>query len=168
MNPIVLDHPDLRALSSRELVDHVVATHHAYLHHNLPWIAQMATKVARVHGEHNVRLAQLDVVVGELAELLDAHLDDEEEELFPSLLAGRWSADRRRAELQRMRADHADVGQKLALIRTCADDFTVPEWGCSTYRTLFVELQRLESDTLRHVHLENHLLAPRFADPPGA
>ena len=30
-------------------------------------------------------------------------------------------------------------------------------------RTLFAELEQLERDILTHVHLENHVLMPRFA-----
>jgi regulator of cell morphogenesis and NO signaling len=38
-----------------------------------------------------------------------------------------------------------------------------PEWACTSYRTLLSELAALEGDVLRHVHLENHVLMPRFA-----
>jgi regulator of cell morphogenesis and NO signaling len=54
------------------------------------------------------------------------------------------------------------VGDLLARIRALTAGFTTPEWGCNTYRVLMAELDGLEADVLRHVHLENHVLAPRF------
>jgi regulator of cell morphogenesis and NO signaling len=55
----------------------------------------------------------------------------------------------------------------LARMRELADGFRTPEWGCNSYRVLMAELEALEGDILRHVHLENHVLMPRFA-PAGA
>jgi regulator of cell morphogenesis and NO signaling len=55
------------------------------------------------------------------------------------------------------------VGDLLGTIRKLTAGFTIPEWGCNTYRVLMAELEALEADILRHVHLETHVLAPRFA-----
>jgi len=58
--------------------------------------------------------------------------------------------------------DHLAVGGMLARLRTLANGFTTPEWGCNSYRVLMAELEALEGDVLRHVHLENHVLMPRL------
>ena len=55
------------------------------------------------------------------------------------------------------------MGTLLARMRVLSDGFTTPEWGCRSYRILMGELETLEGDVLRHVHLENHVLMPRFA-----
>ncbi len=57
--------------------------------------------------------------------------------------------------------DHLAVGALLERIREATDGFAVPEWGCNTYRVTMRELDALEADVLRHVHLENHVLMPR-------
>ena len=62
-----------------------------------------------------------------------------------------------------MREEHLAVGAMLGRMRSLADDFTTPAWGCNSYRALMTELEALEADVLRHVHLENHVLMPRFA-----
>jgi len=49
------------------------------------------------------------------------------------------------------------------MIRVASDDFALPDWACNSYRTLFSELQQMESDVFTHVHLENHVLQPRFS-----
>jgi regulator of cell morphogenesis and NO signaling len=160
---------DPRALSTAELIAHIVDRHHAYLRKALPYIGPLAAKVARVHGDHNANLAPLLETFGALAGALEPHLDDEERVLFPALVAGAPQAEVIRRELARMRVEHLAVGQLLARARSLADDFTTPEWGCNSYRVLMAELEALEGDVLQHVHLENHVLMPRFvANAPRA
>lgn len=151
------------ALPTPELIGHIVSTHHAYLRKALPFIGGLAAKVHRVHGDKEPRLAEVDALCKTLAADLDAHLDQEEQHLFPGLIAP--SGDRRAltAELATMFDDHVAIGELLARLRTITDDFTPPAWGCTSYRTLFAELAALEADVLRHVHIENHVLMPRFA-----
>lgn len=61
-----------------------------------------------------------------------------------------------------MTAEHAQVASLLARVREASDEFRTPSHACMSYRTLFAELERLEADTFRHVHLENHVLKARF------
>jgi len=51
----------------------------------------------------------------------------------------------------------------LERVRAAGDDFTLPPWACNSYRALFSELAQLEGDVFTHVHLENHVLRPRFS-----
>ena len=154
------DHDDdPRALSSQALLAFIVSRYHAPLRRTLPFVRTLAAKVARVHGEHNPHLRELDAVVEELAETLEAHIDDEEVRLFPALSQPRPDAG---DLLKATRDEHAVVGELLGRMRTAADEYAVPDWACNSYRSLFRELERLESDVLRHVHLENHVLLPRF------
>jgi regulator of cell morphogenesis and NO signaling len=154
---------DPRALSTAALVARIVDRHHGYLRRTLPYLGPIVAKVARVHGDRNPRLRELADVYVELKEALEPHLDREEEVLFPALVARRPDAAVVRAELATMHEDHLAVGAMLARIRDLADGFAVPEWGCNTYRVQMAELEALEGDILRHVHLENHVLMPRFA-----
>jgi regulator of cell morphogenesis and NO signaling len=153
---------DPRALSTPELVAHIVSTHHDYLRSALPFVQALAGKVSRVHGERNPKLRALALAVEQLTAQLLPHLDDEERTLFPALVAGA-AGGLVRPLLDSMLTDHHAVAKLLEQIRAASHDFTLPDWACNSYRTLFSELQRLETDTFRHVHLENHVLLPRFA-----
>lgn len=153
---------DPRMLSTRELVAYIVSTHHDYLRSALPFIQGLAAKVSRVHGERNPKLRALALAVEQLTAQLLPHLDDEERVLFPALVAGNASASVAPL-LDSMLLEHYAVAALLEQIRAASLDFTVPDWGCASYRTLLSELEKLESDTFRHVHLENHVLLPRFA-----
>jgi regulator of cell morphogenesis and NO signaling len=152
---------NFRAMPLPELVAYIVRRHHGYLRGAMGPVGAMAAKVARVHGEHNPRLVELDVAYRALVAALTPHLDEEERELFPAMLTGAPDRAKLERELGGMKAEHLAVGALLERIRTAAEDFQVPDWGCNTYRALFAELESLEGDVLRHVHLENHVLAPR-------
>ena len=152
-----------REESTQALIERIVATHHAYLREVLPFVQRTAAKVARVHGEHNPRLVPLNDAVQSLCAALLPHLDAEEQVLFPAMIAP--TPDRAVIEgaLASMQSDHLEVGDLMAKIRTETEDFTLPVWACNSYRALFSELVNLETDILTHVHLENHVLMPRYA-----
>jgi regulator of cell morphogenesis and NO signaling len=154
---------DPRSLSTASLVARIVDRHHGYLRRALPYIAPIMEKVAKVHGARDARLKELAAAFDALAATLPPHLDEEEEVLFPTLVARAPDAGLVARELARMHEDHLAVGDLLARIRELTSGFLTPEWGCNTYRVLMTELEALEADILRHVHLENHVLAPRFA-----
>lgn len=168
------EHPpeqDPRTLPTAALIARIVAQHHGYLRRALPHLAPLMAKVAGVHGPRNATLREVHEAFRELAASLEPHLEEEEDVLFPSLVARQPDARLVKQELERMHDEHLAVGDLLARIRTLTDGFTTPEWGCGSYRVLMAELDALEADILRHVHLETHVLAPRFAtlatDPAG-
>ena len=121
-----------------------------------------------MHGDKNPDLVKLHEDVRTLAATLEPHMREEERVLFPALVA--TSRDQRlvAAELASMQADHLEVGTLLTRLRAHAADFQAPSWACGSYRTLMSELGDLELDVLRHVHLETHGLAPRFANAARA
>ncbi len=154
---------DMSGASTAELIAHIVSRHHTYLRRSLPALEPLVAKVARVHGEHNPKLRGLVDELRELRQEIEPHMDEEEAEIFPMMMMNR-NGDHQ-AILERLgdvRREHESVGQTLGRIRALSDDFSVPDWGCGSYRMMMSELATLESDTLRHVHLENHVLMPRF------
>lgn len=153
---------DARKLSTPALIAHIIGRHHAYLREAMPFILHLADKVARVHGSHNPRLPDLARHVHAIAGALMPHLDQEEQVLFPALMGAHPDRELVARELAAMVEDHLLVGSLLAQIREAADEFTFPEWACNSYRTLFAELENMETDILTHVHLENHALMGRF------
>ena len=153
---------DPRALATAQLIEHIVAKHHGYLRKVLPFVQMLAEKVARVHGDHNPKLRDLDVAVRELVDVLLPHLDEEEQQLFPTLTAKVPDLPRATKLLASMHEDHLGVAKLLERIRAAADDFTLPPWACNSYRTLFAELRQVDGDIFAHVHLENNVLRPRF------
>jgi regulator of cell morphogenesis and NO signaling len=151
---------DPRTLTTREVITKLIAPHHQYLHRSMPFILGLAKKVARVHGDHEPSLREVASLVDTFVESMTEHLDDEECQLFPALISGNLGDVS--GMLRDMRTEHDEVGELLERLRHAAADYVAPEWACTSYRTLMSELATLESDTLAHVHIENHVLMPRF------
>ena len=149
---------DPRLLSTRALLERIVGKHHSYLRHTLPAVAALAGKVARVHGSREPKLLALAAAVNELAETLEPHIDEEEEVLFPALAEDREAT----SDLLQMTDEHRAVAALLDRIHDASDGFVTPAWGCASYRALSSELRALDADVREHVHLENHVLLPRF------
>jgi len=159
---------DPRELSTPALVAFIVDRHHGYLREALPALRPLADKVAHVHGPHNPKLVPFARTLHAVADALEPHLDQEEQVLFPALMSRAPDPALVARELAAMHEDHLAVGSMLAELRALSDGYTTPEWGCTSYRTLLNEVEALEMDVLRHVHLENHVLMPRFAAKSAA
>jgi regulator of cell morphogenesis and NO signaling len=153
-------------LGPAELVDHLEATHHAYLHAELPRLGELAAKVAGVHGANHPELPTVRAAFDELRDDLEPHLVKEERLLFPmirELVAGEApgssevTVDKPIAVMMR---EHDQVGDLLARLRQLTGGYAVPPDGCASYTALYRGLQDLEADTHLHVHKENNRLFP--------
>lgn len=152
-------------LGITELVDHLLDTHHAYLHAELPALVALAAKVRDVHGERHPELGEVASLVEALRADLEPHLAKEEAVLFPAIRAAA-TGDRQfpfrtiSAPIAVMLGEHDRAGDLLARLRAVTGAFTVPDDGCASYRSLYARLEELELDTHLHVHKENHALFP--------
>jgi regulator of cell morphogenesis and NO signaling len=131
--------PNPDALSTPELIDHIVSTHHAFLREQVPRLSELVTEVAEHHGDDDPRLLDVARIFHELSGELMPHQDREEKE-----------------------QDHDRVGELLAELKRLTDGFTPWPAACNTTRAMLDGLARLEADTHRHVHKENNVLFPRF------
>jgi regulator of cell morphogenesis and NO signaling len=152
--------PDPRRMTVRDVIVQLIAPHHQYLHRTMPFVLPLAAKVARVHGDREPSLRRVAQVVETLVMTLAIHLEEEERVLFPALM--RNEVDAVRPMLLDMRREHEDVGAMLEQLHEAAANYVPPEWACNSYKTLMRELEYMEADILEHVHLENHVLLPRF------
>lgn len=153
-------------LAPDELVDHLEATHHAYLHTELPRLTALVAKVRGVHGERHPELVDVEAAVGDLRADLEPHLRKEELVLFPmirDLAAGRpptVGPPTVRAPISVMLAEHDRAGELLGRLRSLTSGYRPPSDGCASYRALYEALAELEHDTHLHVHKENNVLFP--------
>jgi regulator of cell morphogenesis and NO signaling len=158
-----------------DLAKLIVGRYHVALRGELPRLLQMAERVEKVHGgELPQTLPPLAARLRALAAELDAHLREEEEQLFPAIerlerAAGRGEATADLARLVAAREDeHAAAGEHLRELRRLADGFEPPEWACNTFRGLYHGLAELERELFDHIHLENNVLFPRALALGGA
>jgi len=158
---------DWRQAPLPELVEHIVATHHAYLKEELPLLSAFVAKIHHVHGERHPELVTLDQQFQALRAEMEPHMAAEESEFFPRVIAYARSgaaADLRQAlaTLDELEGEHAAAGQLLGTMRETTRNYRLPADACNTYTLAFQKLEGLESDMFEHVHLENNILFPRL------
>ena len=159
--------PNWATLGAAQLVDHLEATHHRYLWHELPRIDALLTKVVGVHGQRHPELADVASCFGSLRADLEPHLTKEERVLFPMIrqLAHSDSPPSFHCgslgnPISVMLAEHDTVGELLTDMRRLTDGYQPPTDGCASYAAMYAALKELERDTHEHVHKENHRLFP--------
>lgn len=143
-----------------ELIDFILVRYHEPLRSDLPALIDAARKVERVHGKkascpHGLasHLERLDAEVRQ-------HLAKEEQVLFPAIQSGRRGA-QVHMPVRVMMQEHDDHGENLRRLRELATDFRPPPEACATWRALYAGLEKLESELMEHIHLENNVLFPR-------
>ena len=160
---------DVDALGPLELVEHILGTHHAYLHDELPALDALAAKVSGVHGQRHPELAEVARLVSDLRADLEPHMAKEESVLFPAIREltegpASFPFGSISNPIRVMLGEHDRVGSLLRELRTASADYAVPTDGCASYHSLYGRLEHLEADTHRHVHLENNVLFPAVLD----
>lgn len=160
-------------LGPPQLADHIVETHHIYLHEELPLLDALADKVRNVHGDAHPELVEVSRLVTAVREDLIPHMIREENVLFPAIHAMTegptdfpfGSVDN---PIRVMTAEHERTGELLEELRAAARDYAVPADACGSYRSLYERLEQLEADTHLHIHKENHVLFPAARRLAGA
>ncbi len=169
--------PDLKAMPLTGLVDHIEATHHAWLRRELPSLQAQAAKVRAAHGPRHPELAEAAEVLAALAEELDAHLAKEEQILFPAIRAlegggpGLPTCGGLQNPIRVMEMEHDEAGEALRRLRELTGGHQPPPDACATLRGWCAGLAALERDLHRHIHKENNVLFPRvlatIGEPEG-
>ena len=143
------------------LAAHIQATHHAYLHAELPALIDLAHKIRTIHGARHPELADVQRLVNDVSADLVPHLAHEEQVVFPAIgTDGGGMATDLPAVIAGLRIEHDALGVLLAELRATSDGYRVPADGCASYHALYRRLAHLEADTHLHIHLENNLLFP--------
>jgi regulator of cell morphogenesis and NO signaling len=156
--------PDRRDWRSRpldELLDHIISRHHVFLRAELPMLLSRLEKVAQVHGERHPELAEVLRVFARLKEEMESHLQKEEDVVFPALRRIGPGEPAPEAAMAELEDEHARVGEALHELHRLTRAFEAPADACATYRLALERLAALETDTHRHMHLENNVLLPR-------
>jgi regulator of cell morphogenesis and NO signaling len=149
------------------LIDHIVATHHAYTRSALLAVARHLAKLVSTHGSRHPELARIGFTWDRLAGDLIQHMMKEERILFPYIreLAGgaRRPSPFGTVEnpIRMMEREHQAAADALRTIRELSKGFVTPPDGGAVYRLCFEELTRFERDLQRHIHLEDNVLFPK-------
>jgi len=164
--------PDFQRLSSAELTQYIVDTHHVFTKAEMARLVALTTKVVSAHGENHSELLAVKTLFQQLCDDLTQHMFKEERILFPFIVILEQSRLEKthpplapfgavNNPIRMMMREHDTAGEILREIRLLTSNFTVPADGCISYQTLYQALEAFEQDLHQHIHLENNILFPK-------
>jgi regulator of cell morphogenesis and NO signaling len=149
-------------MDSDALIEHIQAYYHGVYRRDLPELIKLARKVEAVHREHPNVPAGLADTLRQIESDLEQHMNKEEMTLFPAM--------RQRTNIKldglisELRNHHDDRSMQIHTVESLTNDFTLPEGACRSWQALYVSAERFAEDLMEHIHLENNVLFPRFAE----
>ena len=152
------------------LIDYIVHNHHHYVQSAIPEIKGLLNKVCAAHAEELPYLYKLREEFNRLAKELLAHLQKEEDILFPAIKKIEQNAlnEKRSASSDNltipilvMEHEHEAAGDLLKSIQSLTKHFIPPAFACPTFIITYKMLEEFNNDLMQHIHLENNILFPK-------
>ena len=163
---------DPESLSIERLLQHIVRIHHQSARQILPGLTDMARQVAATQGKQRPALQEVAMLVESLRDEMLAHIEKEEQILFPYIFQLAQSMPVLHSStgacfssvmqpVRIMEREHRAVTQFLTELRLLTNGFEIPSFACATHMALLDGLRAFEADLKQHVHLEDDILFPR-------
>lgn len=147
-------------LDNEELIHYIRVNHHLYTRGVLKELDQYVSAIVKAHYRHDKNLLlEINRLYGSLRTELLEHLIKEEVDLFPLIIDGNFKE--ASAQILVTEKEHDAAGNILQSLRRVTNEYTLPSWGCETFRAVYHHLEALESDLFRHIFLENSVLFER-------
>lgn len=147
-------------LDNEELIRHIKVTHHLYTRNVLKELDQYVSAIVKAHYRHDKNLLlEINRLYGSLRTELLEHLIKEEVDLFPLIIDNQF--EEASVQILETEKEHDAAGHILEALRSVTNEYTLPSWGCETFRAVYHHLETLESDLFRHIFLENSVLFER-------
>lgn len=153
------DSPGWTTVALDQITRYIVERYHEPLRKELPELVALAEKVERVHADKESRPAGLASHLRGVLDAVLAHLEKEEQVLFPMISDG--YGDQAGGPIHVMEDEHHEHAHNLRRTRELAHDLVPPAEACTSWRALYLRLERLEADLMEHIHLENNVLFRR-------
>jgi regulator of cell morphogenesis and NO signaling len=155
--------------SLRQLVTHILETHHAFTRREIARLAPMLDAQARAQGTSFPALGAIRTTFLALAEELGPHLLKEERILFPYIedLDGAAGSQAPppfgtvRNPVQMMLVEHEHAEDLLRALREQTNGYAPPAGADDALRAVFAGLAAFDRDLTEHMRLESEVLFPR-------
>ncbi len=155
-----------------DLTRHIRERHHQYVRDSIPRVRALLAKIREKHGRKHGEIEVIEKLFGNVAREMTAHMQKEEQILFPYIDSLERSANGNgsleppifqtvRNPIQAMMQEHDSAGNLMKSIRETSSQYKAPVDACTSYQATYQELRRFEEDLHLHVHLENNILFPR-------
>jgi len=162
-----------------DLTRHIRERHHQYVRDSIPRVRALLAKIREKHGPKHREIGEIERLFGDVAREMTAHMQKEEQILFPYIDALERSANGGgtveppffqtvRNPIHAMMKEHDSAGDVVRQIRKASNDYKAPADACTSYLATYQELRQFEEDLHLHVHLENNILFPRAVELEAA
>jgi regulator of cell morphogenesis and NO signaling len=138
------------------LVDLILDRYHAVHRVEVPALIRLARRVQTQHPDAPRDLVPL---LERMRANLDAHMQKEEDGLFPAMRLAEPVAV---AAVEIMRDEHDDHAKHLRDLQRLTNDHVPPAHASPEWRQLYAGTRKLADDLAEHIRLENEVLFPRF------
>lgn len=143
-----------------ELINHILERYHDVHREQLPELIRLAQRVESVHGNHPECPTGLASFLSDVEQEMEAHMQKEEQILFPMIQRGMGGL--AKSPVAVMRMEHDDHGESLARLEELVNHFQLPADACNTWQALYIGLAAFKEDLMNHIHLENNILFERI------
>lgn len=153
------------------LANYIENKFHGLIRERVPVIQKFLKRIVKVHGNFEPNLRKVKTLFDQSTiELLD-HLQREELIIFPfirKIVAGGKSKNlllgpsfqNVKETIFTLMKEHDQEGNYLEEIRSLTNNYTTPEYACSTYQVTFALLKEFEENMQQHMNLERNILFP--------
>lgn len=153
---------DIKYMDELSIIKYIQRRYHEDLKDELPVLAPYVEKVA----DENEALSEVGEIFKSLRKSMAEHSEEEDVNVFPLLESyiDDPSDSKREAlkpRVEKIRNDHRDITDFFHRLREITNDFTPYAGANGVLRLVYDRLERLERDTLDHIHLENNILFQR-------
>jgi regulator of cell morphogenesis and NO signaling len=152
---------DWQNAGNEELINHLLERFHKVHRQQLSELIRLAERVESVHSNKAECPLGLADHLKYMAHELEAHMQKEEQILFPMLAKGMHQM--AGGPINVMRQDHDDHQDAIHQLDIISNHMQAPEGACNTWQALYLGLRHFKDDLLQHIALENDVLFARSA-----
>jgi len=149
----------LNALSSSDLIEHILIRYHDTHRKQLAELVRLASRVEKVHGDLPACPNGLAEHLDTMRQELEQHMHKEEQILFPMLQQGMNAM--AQGPISMMRHEHEGHSSAVSQIIDLTNNLALPIDACNTWRALYLSLDEFMTDLHNHIEIENTILFNR-------
>ena len=155
------------------LADYIIHVHHEYLRMALPEAMQSLEGFVRTHRKQYDFLDELQSIFSTLSNEMTAHINHEEEIIFPYIkqiaiaynnrqsFAGLLVRTLGQPVHEMMKHEEESTVKLLTRMRELTNDYNALPNACTNHKVNFLTLREIDNDIVQHLHLENNILFPK-------
>lgn len=147
--------------SNEALINHLLERYHQVHRQQLTELIRLSERVESVHSNKPDCPLGLADHLKYMKHELEAHMQKEEQILFPMLVKGMQQM--AAGPVAVMRQDHDDHLDAIHQLDIISHHMQAPEGACNTWKALYLGLRQFKEDLLQHITLENEILFARVA-----